>query len=161
MNWHWAAKDGSQSSLTWRLLDPDRHDWHVATKDALGKTTLDVQGTAIRQGKPGWVQLFNGKDLKGWTGETKDWKVENEVLVSTGKPALLRTEKSFKDFTLRFETWTEPIGDFLLPYWDVCLHHRDDETDKDVQQVLLQLVPEVKIGNAQSGASSFDILDFK
>src|SRR2546421_12599797 len=36
----------------------------------------------------GWVQLFNGKDLEGWKTHPADkavWKVEDGVLIGTGK----------------------------------------------------------------------------
>ena len=56
-------------------------------------------------GKP--VQLFNGKDLNGWTASdpnaTTKWTVENETLVSPGRgPELISTAK-FGDFKLHLE----------------------------------------------------------
>jgi uncharacterized protein (TIGR03067 family) len=63
--------------------------------------------------EPGWVQLFNGKDLSGWKGDAPPWKWENRTLVArTGAPEAgvgarkvlrLRSEVKFKDFELRFE----------------------------------------------------------
>lgn len=55
MKWHWADKDGSQSTALWHLRDADRYDFQLLTKDALGKTTADVQATSVRQREPGWV----------------------------------------------------------------------------------------------------------
>jgi len=58
----------------------------------------------------GWLQLFNGKDLKGWKAEGgADWKVENGLLVGRqgqpgNKPGDLFTEKSFDNFEL-VVTW--------------------------------------------------------
>jgi hypothetical protein len=49
LKWHWAGKDGRQSSNTWNLRDPNRRDWEVVTKDALGKTTFEVQATSVRR----------------------------------------------------------------------------------------------------------------
>lgn len=51
-----------------------------------------------------WVQLFNGKDLTGWSvvGEEK-WTVGNGELhgqAITKKYGYLRTERSYKDFVL-------------------------------------------------------------
>ena len=49
------------------------------------------------------VQLFNGKDLTGWTGA--DYEVKDGVLICKGK--ILRTEKQFSNYVLEL--------DFLLP----------------------------------------------
>jgi len=50
----------------------------------------------------GFVPLFNGKDLTGWTGDTKGYVVEDGVIVC--KPGgNLYTEKEFGDFIFRFE----------------------------------------------------------
>jgi hypothetical protein len=54
-----------------------------------------------------WVQLFNGKDLTGWTSKNNSfglWKVEKGNLIGQGNQARLRTERdNFKDFHLRLE----------------------------------------------------------
>jgi len=57
----------------------------------------------------GWVALFNGKDLKGWSGDPRLWKVENGVIVastdqqSTEQNTFLIYEKPFADFHLKAE----------------------------------------------------------
>lgn len=55
----------------------------------------------------GWVQLFNGKDLTGWTNPRQafgPWKVDNGMLIGKGDQAFLRTERGpFGDFHLRME----------------------------------------------------------
>jgi hypothetical protein len=64
----------------------------------------------IRNSEPKWgkpVQLFNGKDLSGWTPSdpkaTAKWTVENATLVSPGHgPELISTAK-FGDFKLHIE----------------------------------------------------------
>jgi len=63
-----------------------------------------------RKGEPKWgkaIQLFNGKDLSGWTpsdpAATAKWKVENETLVSPGHGAELITDAKFEDFKLHVE----------------------------------------------------------
>ncbi len=57
--------------------------------------------------KDGWVQLFNGKDLKGWKTHPKNpgkWKVEDGVIVSTGKVSHLFSERGdYKNFHFRIE----------------------------------------------------------
>jgi hypothetical protein len=50
----------------------------------------------------GFVSLFNGKDLTGWTGDTKGYIVEDGKIVC--RPGgNLYTEQEFSDFVLRFE----------------------------------------------------------
>jgi len=53
----------------------------------------------------GWVALFNGRDLTGWTGNTKGHRARNGVLISdpaSGRETL-STAREFGDFILRFE----------------------------------------------------------
>jgi len=50
----------------------------------------------------GFVSLFNGKDLSGWTGDTKGYLAEDGMIVC--KPGgVLYTEKEYSDFIFRFE----------------------------------------------------------
>jgi hypothetical protein len=62
--------------------------------------------------KDGWVQLFNGKDLKGWKTHPKNpgkWRVEEGVIVSTGPVSHLFSERGdYKNFHFRIEA---KIGD--------------------------------------------------
>ncbi len=59
----------------------------------------------------GWVQLFDGKTLNGWTGRptsvpgsTGDWRAENGALVCGGTvPSWISTDRSFSDFRLTLE----------------------------------------------------------
>jgi hypothetical protein len=55
----------------------------------------------------GWVQLFNGKDLKGWKTHPKapgKWKVEDGVLVGSGEVSHLFSERGdYKNFHFRIE----------------------------------------------------------
>jgi len=55
--------------------------------------------------------LFNGKDLAGWTGDTKGYKVEEGTIVS---PALgggrLFTADEYSDFSFRFDFKLTPGG---------------------------------------------------
>jgi hypothetical protein len=60
----------------------------------------------------GFVPLFDGKNLDGWTGDEKLWHAEDGVLV--GKSPGIRhndflcTEKTYGDFILRFEVRLRP-----------------------------------------------------
>jgi hypothetical protein len=56
----------------------------------------------------GWVQLFNGKDLKGWKTHPKNpgkWRVEEGILVSDGKDVshLFSERDDYQDFDFRIE----------------------------------------------------------
>ena len=61
--------------------------------------------SAPKWGRP--VQLFNGKDLSGWTASdpkaTPAWTVENGTLVSPGHGPELISETKFEDFKLHVE----------------------------------------------------------
>jgi hypothetical protein len=74
---------------------------------------------AQRQGRPrlpgeDWVQLFNGKDLTGWTNVGKEkWVVEDGTLhgvAVTKGYGYLRTEKNYKDFHLSLMFKCEGTG---------------------------------------------------
>ncbi|HUW60490.1 MAG TPA: DUF1080 domain-containing protein [Candidatus Bathyarchaeia archaeon] len=65
-------------------------------------TSLLLGFAAAGAEEEGYVSLFNGKDLTGWTGDTKGYVVENGNLVC--KPGgNLYTEKEFADFSFKFE----------------------------------------------------------
>ncbi|MEW6236997.1 MAG: DUF1080 domain-containing protein [Candidatus Omnitrophota bacterium] len=57
----------------------------------------------------GFVSLFNGKNLDGWTiegGDARTFFVSNQLLYSPGEnsyPAWLRSEKEYENFDLRFD----------------------------------------------------------
>jgi hypothetical protein len=67
-----------------------------------------VGETGSPQASEGFVSLFNGKDLTGWTvnkgGNIKKWGVEGGVLYVSGSGGgWLMTEKEYGDFDLRLE----------------------------------------------------------
>ncbi|MEN8229912.1 MAG: family 16 glycoside hydrolase [Bacteroidota bacterium] len=53
----------------------------------------------------GYVTLFNGKDLSGWTGENHSYAAENGTIVIRPRKGggNLYTEKEYSDFIYRFE----------------------------------------------------------
>jgi hypothetical protein len=67
-----------------------------------------AQAPATRPAEPGWVQLFNGKDLTGWVKVGQEqWTVEDGAIYGVGvtkEYGYLRTEGKYVDFdlTLRF-----------------------------------------------------------
>ena len=62
---------------------------------------------AAAYAQPGFESLFNGKDLKGWEGDPKLWKVEGGEIVGNTDGATLNdntfmiAQGSFKNFILR------------------------------------------------------------
>ena len=63
-------------------------------------------------GEAGFVPLFNGKDLKGWVGNTSSYRAEDGMIIvdpnGGGSGGNLFTEKEFSDFVLRFEFQLTP-----------------------------------------------------
>lgn len=66
----------------------------------------------------GWEELFNGRDLTGWTPiGTAHWRVEDGVIVGTqdGDPSrsgLLTTSRTYKDFELYIDFNLEEHGKY-------------------------------------------------
>src|SRR5262249_29617752 len=61
----------------------------------------------------GWVQLFDGKSLKGWKTHPKnpgDWKVEKGILVGRGKASHLFSEKEYVNFHFRIKAMINDKG---------------------------------------------------
>lgn len=57
-----------------------------------------------------WTELFNGKDLAGWKGDTEGYVVEDGVLVCQKGARNLVTEKQYSDFAFHFEFKLEESG---------------------------------------------------
>lgn len=70
--------------------------------------------TQTSKHKDGWVDLFNGKDLSGWTceGDISAWDVEDGeiVTVKPGSGWWLRTDKMYRDFELTLDFWMPEGG---------------------------------------------------
>jgi len=69
---------------------------------------LSVIGVPPEEAKEGFVDLFDGSSLQGWTtsGDIEAWKAENgelRIVDSGGKGWWLRTVKQYRDFELRLE----------------------------------------------------------
>jgi hypothetical protein len=61
-----------------------------------------------RKGKREVLQLFNGKDLRGWEGHEKYWSVKDGVIIGRNTTRVpvstyLLTERKFSDFRLVFD----------------------------------------------------------
>jgi hypothetical protein len=86
---------------------------------------LAVFATQAVAQKPRTIQLFNGKDLKGWTHYLWDreakkqdtttpmsavWTVENGIIVNQGRPSgYIRTVDEYQNYKLALE-WRWPQG---------------------------------------------------
>ena len=66
--------------------------------------------TCLTASEKSWVELFNGKNLEGWTEKTKEgsFRVEDGAIIGTAKSGLgttfLCSNKNYTDFELEFET---------------------------------------------------------
>ncbi len=79
------------------------------------RTSLIIIATsATALAADGWVDLFNGKDLTGWTqrGGKADYKVEDNTIVGTSRmntpTTYLCTEKTYGDFILEYDFKVDP-----------------------------------------------------
>lgn len=58
---------------------------------------------AILESSANWQQIFNGRDLTGWTGDTKGYVAQDGMLVCKKGGKNLFTEREYSDFAFRFE----------------------------------------------------------
>jgi serine/threonine protein kinase len=65
------------------------------------RISLSIAEWKARSAEPGWVQLFNGKDLTGWQPSDK-WRVKDGILVGTG-PGFLISQRTYHDFHCRLK----------------------------------------------------------
>ncbi|MDA3865775.1 MAG: DUF1080 domain-containing protein, partial [Salinivirgaceae bacterium] len=69
---------------------------------------------SVHAGESNWVELFNGKNLKGWKANENPggFRVENGLLVCSGERGHLFYEgnKPFKNFELIAEIKTAPFA---------------------------------------------------
>jgi hypothetical protein len=68
-------------------------------------------GSCCDADETGFVSLFNGKDLTGWTGGVADYSVQDGVIVfKKGGHGNLLTEKEYANFDFRCEFKLEPAA---------------------------------------------------
>ena len=74
---------------------------------AIAALSLGISTVAAQSG--GWVTLFNGKNLDGWTPVGKvDWKVVGNELWATNGNGFLLSKQTYGDFQIRAEFWVTP-----------------------------------------------------
>ena len=74
----------------------------------IGEVASDLTG---EEQADGFVPLFNGRDLDGWTGNLAGYRVENGAMVydpDSGDRTNLYTAKEYGDFQLRFDFQLTP-----------------------------------------------------
>jgi hypothetical protein len=118
------AADGQLSFSFWRKYrgrdaDAERAMWTARIVDGKLEGTMfrerqtpvkwvgvrapviaDREDGSWREGKP--VELFNGKDLAGWTN-TQNWEVREGILRNVGRARDIATEGKFCNFSLHVE----------------------------------------------------------
>jgi hypothetical protein len=98
-----------------------------------GFLLMFVAGSAFAQNDEGFVPLFNGKDLTGWTPVNvapSTFTVKDGIVVSTGVPTgTLRTERMYENFVIELDwrhmkpggnaglfVWADPITHVGVPF---------------------------------------------
>jgi serine/threonine protein kinase len=91
--------------------------------------------TATAPADAGWTDLFNGKDLTGWTVTgAPSWGVQGGVLKVTGtERGYLFTDKKFSDFELEIEFRVPPRGNSGLLFWVPSMAQFDIKNKLEVQ----------------------------
>ncbi len=103
---HGPAGQASGAGIYMWIADVDENGWDDIV--APGKEGLYLfRNQGLGKSDKGFVPLFNGKDLTGWNGDSRLWKIENGVIVGSTEGytleqnSFLSTEKSYGDFRLR------------------------------------------------------------
>ena len=82
---------------------------HLTIRGLVAACLLVSTLSTIQAGDLGWVDLFNGKNLDGWTqfNGTATYRVEGDTIVgktNEGSPnSFLCTDQLYSDFELKFE----------------------------------------------------------
>ena len=67
----------------------------------------DIPGTQPVPGLPGFVSLFNGRDLRGWEGDSRIWSVRDGAITGETTTDIRVSENEFL-------VWKDEIEDFCL-----------------------------------------------
>ncbi len=116
----------------------------------------------------GWVQLFDGKDLKGWRGYKKPdaastrWKVENGLLTipqtgagdTHGQQDLI-TDATYEQFDLRWEWKISQGGNSGVKYF--ILEDEPSAIGHEYQLIDDERHPDAKIGPHRQTAALYDV----
>ena len=81
----------------------NRH-WRVPVTLICATLAVYCSSSEAEDCESGFTKLFDGKTLKGWTGDTKGYAIEDGTLICRPKIGRnLFTAKEYSDFVLRFE----------------------------------------------------------
>ncbi len=81
--------------------------WLACAQDAnreAGARALGILESAA------WTDLFNGRDLSGWSGDTQGYVARDGVLVCQRGATVLQTVKDYSDYAFTFEFKLEESG---------------------------------------------------
>jgi serine/threonine protein kinase/formylglycine-generating enzyme required for sulfatase activity len=97
------ARGGASVSAPWWTRSTTRaYDSPAAPNNPKGFRVVLLRPESVA-----WTQIFNGKDLSGWKtlpDQPGQWKVKEGVLVGSGEPANLFSERGdYQNFHLRLE----------------------------------------------------------
>ncbi len=102
-------------------------DWHPTSQ--LPPVTNDDEMASVRSAEPGFVPIFNGRDLDGWhnvNGAPSTWQVHDGALACSGLPTgVLRSDLHYESFVLEME-WRHlrPGGNAGVFVWSDPLTRR-------------------------------------
>jgi hypothetical protein len=111
---------------------------------AVGAVLLGVAAAAGGGPAPGFVDLFNGRDLAGWVNVNTNpdtWSVKDGKLVCSGRPiGVMRSEKQYENFVLHVE-WmhVEPGGNSGVFIWSNARPGEDNRLPDGVEVQMLEL----------------------
>jgi len=82
-------------------------DLAAPTEPRGSRPTRSIPGTDPAPGQPGFVSLFNGRNLEGWNGDARFWSVRDGAIVGETRPDVRVSENSFL-------IWKDEVEDFEL-----------------------------------------------
>ncbi len=101
-----------------------------------------AEKTKVGGQEAGFVDLFNGKDLKGWVNvncSDATWKVREGMIVCSGKPTgVMRTDRMYENFVLELE-WKhiKPKGNAGLFVWADAITSRGVPFSRSIEVQIL------------------------
>ncbi|MCA9185198.1 MAG: DUF1080 domain-containing protein [Planctomycetales bacterium] len=83
----------------------------VAGQAVAGQAVAGQAEDSRADGEPGFVSIFNGKDLNGWRGEVDNYTVqEGAIVCQPGKGGVLYYQEEYADFVVRLKFRLPPGG---------------------------------------------------
>ena len=119
---------------------------------------LEILGGTSFADEPGWVPLFDGKTLDGWTinGGTASYKVEGGAIVGTtveGSPNTFLCKGDFKDFALELEVKCDPALNSGVQVRS-HVYAKDDPDPRNRQRAGVVYGPQCEIARKETGTAA-------